>query len=167
MAEYLKKDDVLDFLWKQIKEYKNSEEQAVENMAWHCAGGNNTARITVNFVYDHIRSMESVTLEPESEDYTKYRNIVRSYLSTSECLDGIAEECAELTKACMKYIRAIGVNKNWTPVTRKEVLESIKEEITDILCYFDVLGIEVKPPSECEKWERWAYRVENRKDMEE
>ena len=46
-------------------------------------------------------------------------------------LEQVAEECGELTKACMKLIRAIG-NGNPCNVTEEEAIEAVIEEMSDL-----------------------------------
>lgn len=46
-------------------------------------------------------------------------------------LEQVAEECGELTKACMKLIRAIG-NGNPCNVSEEEAIEAVIEEMSDL-----------------------------------
>lgn len=57
-------------------------------------------------------------------------------------LNSLAEECAELTKACLKLIRARDSARSYdktcpralyTPVTVEEAKEALEEEIRDVL----------------------------------
>ena len=46
-------------------------------------------------------------------------------------LEQVAEECGELTKACMKLIRAIG-NGNPCNISESDAIDSVVEEISDV-----------------------------------
>lgn len=46
-------------------------------------------------------------------------------------LEQVTEECGELTKACMKLIRAIG-NGNPCDIPETEALDNVVEEISDV-----------------------------------
>lgn len=51
----------------------------------------------------------------------------------------LAEECSELNKACIKYLRAIDPG-DATPVTKEDALNNIFEEMADIETVEMVLG---------------------------
>ena len=87
-------------------------------------------------------------------------------------LEQLAEECAELAQASLKYARLLR-GDNPTPKTRQECLESLTEEIADVeLCNSLLMGgdyvdfdavmelIEVKD-------KRWHERLRERRNEEQ
>ncbi len=92
-------------------------------------------------------------------------NFVRQTLETTELLAQLAEECAELTKAALKYRRAI-TKKNPTPVTEEAARTAMLEEMADISLVFDILHLPEDAEAEIEKWKnykinRWVGRLKN------
>lgn len=62
-----------------------------------------------------------------SEAYTMQMHLVHA-----------AEECNELSQACLKYLRAL---ENDTPVVEREACEKVMEEIADVHNVVDVLTV--------------------------
>lgn len=62
-------------------------------------------------------------------------------LGQDEVLCQLAEESAELSKAALKYRRALGNTGNVTPVTAEEAYENLIEEIADVNLCLAVLGL--------------------------
>lgn len=58
-------------------------------------------------------------------------NEIEDFVDIRAKLEQVAEECGELTKACMKLIRAIG-NGNPCNVTEEEAIEAVIEEMSDL-----------------------------------
>ena len=58
-------------------------------------------------------------------------------------LEACAEECNELSQACLKLSRKLR-NENPTPKTHEELIESLKEEMADVLTCMDVILYEAK-----------------------
>ena len=87
-------------------------------------------------------------------------------------LEQVTEECGELTKACMKLIRALG-NGNPCDISKEEALENVVEEMSDVGVALDFLvdkisqefGIDTNDIWEkignigVEKTERWERRL--------
>ena len=86
-------------------------------------------------------------------------------LTTEELLAQLAEECAELSQAALKLIRA-RTGRNPTPRTAHECVESLAEEMADVaLCMglvADAYGLDVDwiEGIRDEKVARWAKRME-------
>ena len=86
-------------------------------------------------------------------------------LTTEELLAQLAEECAELSQAALKLIRA-RTGRNPTPRTAQECVESLAEEMADVaLCMglvADAYDLDVDEIEEIrdEKVARWAKRLE-------
>ena len=87
-------------------------------------------------------------------------------------LEQVTEECGELTKACMKLIRALG-NGNPCDISKEEALENVVEEMSDVGVALDFLvdkisqefGIDADDIWQkigdigVEKTERWERRL--------
>lgn len=95
--------------------------------------------------------------------------IVEDRVDIRAKLEQVAEECGELTKACMKLIRALG-NGNPCNVTKEEAVASVLEEWSDVeiagiyllqmlegICDFDIYE-RIDRIGE-EKTARWIDRV--------
>lgn len=63
-------------------------------------------------------------------------------LGQDEILCQLAEEAAELSKAALKYRRALGNTDNVTPVTPKEAFKNLIEEIADVRLCLLILGLD-------------------------
>lgn len=65
---------------------------------------------------------------------------VLDYIDGKEILIQMGEECSELSKAAIKFYRAIDM-KNQTPISINEAYENLVEEFGDVLnciyAYFD------------------------------
>ena len=83
-------------------------------------------------------------------------------------LEGLAEECAELTKAALKLARILR-GENPSPVPYEEALKSIMEEVADVNCYVDILssvfpiGGKEMQKATAEKRKRFLKRLEDAK----
>lgn len=76
-------------------------------------------------------------------------------------LEQCAEECSELTHACLKLARKMR-EENYTPKTMDECIEALKEEMADVqlcinqivysglICYED--EIELIRLAKCKRW---------------
>lgn len=88
---------------------------------------------------------------------------IRKQLSYGEQMAGLAEEATELAHAALKLRRYVD-GSNPTPVTEKEAVDNLLEEIGDVLLCLKVLGFPVNPEAYEEamdaKLERWAKRLE-------
>ena len=85
-----------------------------------------------------------------------------------ELLNQLAEECAELNQAALKYRRAIeGINA--TPVSAAQCRENLLEEIADVFLSVDAVVAIMKHPNPMgviettmrAKEARWARRLTN------
>lgn len=83
-------------------------------------------------------------------------------------LNQLAEECAELAQAALKYRRAIeGINA--TPVSAAQCRENLLEEIADVFLTVDAVTVVMKHPNPMDAIEttmrakeaRWARRLTN------
>ena len=91
----------------------------------------------------------------------KYAEYVRDTLPDRDLLEQLAEECNELSKASLKLIRALELNKNATPTSKIEAYDNFIEEQKDVISVLWLLTnsdryayIDGYP-----KMERWAKRL--------
>lgn len=79
-------------------------------------------------------------------------------------MEQLAEECAELGQASLKYARLLR-GENPTPKTEQECLEALTEEMADVcLCmnlimFAGVAGTETVEHITAEKFARWHDRI--------
>ena len=71
----------------------------------------------------------------------------------------LAEECTELAKASLKMSRILR-GENPTPVKRKEAMEMIQEELSDVATVCFVLELDSDEDRIIQKMHRWAERLE-------
>lgn len=80
----------------------------------------------------------------------------------------LAEECAELTQAALKCIRAQGYSKNPTPLSCEDAIKNLREEINDVLIAAYVLGlVDRSCVRDWSKLVRWAERIEEKRKENE
>ena len=91
----------------------------------------------------------------------KYAEYVKNTLPARDLLEQLAEECNELSKASLKLIRALKLNKNVTPISKVEAYDNFIEEQKDVISVLWLLTgneryayIDGYP-----KMERWAKRL--------
>lgn len=95
----------------------------------------------------------------------KDMNCIKLCLTTEELLAQLAEECAELSQAALKLIRA-RTGGNPTPKTISECEESLAEEIADVsICVRLVMDVCCMDRARTEavlkqKVARWVKRLE-------
>jgi len=95
-----------------------------------------------------------------------YKHYVRQQLPERDRLEQLAEECAELSQAALKLIRARGYSKSYTPRTEAEAMANFMEEVVDVIIAMEAtLPVEYKffipmePMQYKLKWQRWAARL--------
>ena len=78
-----------------------------------------------------------------------------------ELLAGLAEECAELSHAALKYRRAL-TQCSPTPVDEDYAYQRLLEEIADVRLYCSILPVNTGEivNIETEKLKRWMRRLE-------
>ena len=96
----------------------------------------------------------------------KYAEYVKNTLPDRDLLEQLAEECNELSKASLKLIRALKLNKNVTPISKVEAYDNFIEEQKDVISVLWLLTnsdryayIDYYP-----KIERWAKRLGYREE---
>lgn len=96
-------------------------------------------------------------------DYFKENTeYVLENLSHEELLLQLAEECAELGHAALKMRRVMD-GKNPTPQNIHGAIESVNEEIADVMLVMKILGYEMDDPNRQRRMEnklaRWCRRL--------
>lgn len=89
---------------------------------------------------------------------------IKSKLTERELLEQLSEEASELAQASLKLIRAKKLSNNNTPVSCKDALSNLKEEMEDVrLCYEILTSNEVfsavRNIDIYYKLKRWAKRL--------
>lgn len=89
-------------------------------------------------------------------------NIARLYIKKRmdrrTLLELLAEEAAELSQACLKCIRAEGMNNNPTPVAEDVALDNLQDELQDVLLVACFLRLNIELDNDA-KVHRWLYRI--------
>lgn len=93
----------------------------------------------------------------QSSDNRKM-NYICDNVSELSRLEQLGEECAELAAAIFKYLRKFS-GDNPTPKTEQEILDNIKEEITDVMLCVDMVGYLYSPEIYRQKLDRWYNRM--------
>lgn len=92
------------------------------------------------------------------ESLEKSKAIVTANVPKADIYLGLAEECNELSKACLKLKRAVE-QANPTPVSVGEAKAQVIEELTDVWLYVYMLGIFPDDEIATDKAIRWSTRV--------
>lgn len=107
-------------------------------------------------------------MEREEQSIENAQLYVINHLDDRTKLEQLAEEAAELSQAALKLIRAKGLSNNVTPIDEKEALQSVREEIIDVLACIKVYDYEldgadvVEAMENSPKWLRWAERLKGK-----
>ena len=94
-----------------------------------------------------------------------------NYIGTPAILEQSAEECNELSQACLKMARKLR-DENPTPKTLDDIRENLVEELSDVLLCIDYvmntcnITMDELSPIIVEKQIRWIDRI-NESVMEE
>ena len=112
-------------------------------------------------------------MEQRQSDVEDMYRLIMQKLGARERLEVLAEEAAELSQAALKMIRAyrMGGAVNPTPVTAKEALENLVEEVADVELAVETLGLcymnrgKIEKIKE-EKRNRWLERLKGEEKNE-
>ena len=111
-------------------------------------------------------------MEQRQSDVGDMNSLITQKLGARERLEVLAEEAAELNQAALKMIRAyrMGGAVNPTPVTAKEALENLVEEVADVELAVETLGLYVNrgriEEIKEEKRSRWIERLKGAENNE-
>ena len=84
---------------------------------------------------------------------------IRKLVPEAALYEQLAEECNELSQACLKKARKLR-NENYTPKTMEEIDENLEEEYTDVQLSAYACGLIINWAIEREKAVRWIKRNE-------
>lgn len=79
-------------------------------------------------------------------------------LSKAALYEQLAEECVELSHACLKKARKLR-GENPTPIEMNEIDDSVEEEFTDVSLVSTLLDIHPNLNLYWEKYDRWCRRL--------
>lgn len=96
-----------------------------------------------------------------TEELTMY---IRTALDDRALWEQLAEEGTELSKAALKFIRAAGYSNNPTPISKRQAIADVKEELQDVLHICSVLGLISDVEVDEKKLERWVKRIKGEAD---
>lgn len=148
-----------------------------DHVGAECSGRTDTTAPACNVCANHFKEWlkepckEVERREAEElEDYRWEKEIVKQNMSRRALLEQLAEECAELSIAALKMIRAEQISENPTPINANEALANFYEEISDVVIVLDSMGmlpllkIVIDKNDSNSKWARWADRIEAAKE---
>lgn len=92
-------------------------------------------------------------------DMELYIKQIRELVPEAALYEQLAEECNELSQACLKKARKLR-NENHTPKTMEEIDKNLEEEYTDVTLSASACGLIVNWNIEHEKAIRWIKRNE-------
>lgn len=90
-------------------------------------------------------------------------HIMRENIGTPAMLEQMAEEAAELSKACLKMSRILR-NENPTPITFDEAKQSLLEEYTDVVQCAEELDLTIDRKQMIIKRARFIKRLLDSKE---
>lgn len=98
--------------------------------------------------------------------HMEYENNIVERIGIPAVLETCAEECSELAKACLKLSRKLR-NEHPTPKTKDELIESLVEELGDVMTCMNVMMYEINLINNYavfrmaeSKRERWVERID-------
>lgn len=86
------------------------------------------------------------------------KSYVCEKLSEAALYEQLAEECVELSHACLKKARKLR-GENPTPIEMDEIDNSVEEEFTDVSLVSTLLDIHPNLHMYWEKYDRWCQRL--------
>lgn len=109
--------------------------------------------------YDILLKIENLCEEPEEIDSIDADiNYIADQLESDDLFLQMAEEAAELSQACLKYVRAHKGN-NPTKDSEDVYLKGIIEEFTDVQVCAEAIDITADSDIHDSKIHRWADRI--------
>ncbi len=113
----------------------------------------------VSKVDDTLVNEENST--PKDNSISSEIDYIAKNLDDTDLFLQLAEEAAELSQACLKYVRAYRGN-NPTKDSAEVYLKNIIEELTDVRVSADALNIEEDIDTYINKIHRWADRIRSK-----
>lgn len=91
--------------------------------------------------------------------YADRINKIRTLIPNPALYEQLAEECAELSQACLKKARKIR-GENYTPKTEREIDNELIEEISDVILCIEIIPLYGDNEIINRKLNRWIERNE-------
>lgn len=113
----------------------------------------------VSKVDDTLVNEENST--PKNNSISSEIDYIAKNLDDTDLFLQLAEEAAELSQACLKYVRSYRGN-NPTKDSEEVYLKNILEELTDVRVSADALNIEEDIDTYINKIHRWADRIRSK-----
>lgn len=98
------------------------------------------------------------------EELTSY---ISQTLDKRTLWEQLAEKSSELAKAALKYIRAAGYSNNPTPISERQAMENVEEELRDTLHVCSILRLVSNVDVNEQKLKRWVRRIKGESDTPE
>ena len=89
--------------------------------------------------------------------YTDRLEKIRTLIPNPALYEQLAEECVELSQACLKKARKIR-GENYTPKTMEEIDNNIIEEVSDVILCIEAIPLYGDNNILNEKLNRWIER---------
>lgn len=83
---------------------------------------------------------------------------IKDHLSEAALYEQLAEECTELSHACLKKARFLR-GENPTPLSSSDIDDMLEEEYTDVELVSAIIGLEINDNLYYEKSDRWYFRL--------
>lgn len=95
--------------------------------------------------------------------YTDRIDKIRALIPNPALYEQLAEECVELSQACLKKARKIR-GENYTPRTEREIDNQIIEEISDVILCIETIPLYGDNEIVNRKLNRWIERNESKNE---
>lgn len=148
----IKGEDLQNFKMITVECSKKMEALAILH------GLNGCIKTHVNFIQELPNKEDST---PKNNSISSEIDYITKNLDDSDLFLQLAEEAAELSQACLKYVRAYRGN-NPTKDSADVYLKNILEELTDVRVSADALNIEEDIDTYINKIHRWANRIRSK-----
>ena len=133
---------------------------ALNSVYGKCAFNRDTDSVSEEF--NNLKAVDAKELleksAPKNNSISSEIEYIAKNLDDSDLFLQLAEEAAELSQACLKYVRSYRGN-NPTNDSEDVYLKNIIEELTDVRVSADVLNIEEDIDTYINKIHRWADRI--------
>ena len=144
------------FLDELIRKKANTVDTEAIKIALNSVYGNDAFNTDT---YDILLKVENLCEEPKEEDsIVTDINYIADQLDSDDLFLQMAEEAAELSQACLKYVRAHKGN-NPTKDSEDVYLKGIIEEFTDVQVCAEAIDITTDSDIHDSKIHRWADRI--------
>lgn len=110
-----------------------------------------------NTLYERIYQQRNIRKILGERKYETYKELTKMNFGTNLLMLQLAEECSELSQACLKYVRTDSRNK--PKGSKEEILDNFSKEVADVLLCIEMLedmldvdDIEKRREFKLERW---------------